>query len=65
MRGPGLVQGLRVLDKVKQETGLPVLTDIHGSIRPGRQARWSTSCRSAFLSRQTDLIVAAARRAAR
>ena len=28
-RGPGLTQGLRVLAKVKQETGLPVLTDVH------------------------------------
>ena len=28
-RGPGLTQGLRVLLKVKQETGLPVLTDVH------------------------------------
>ena len=61
-RGPGLVQGLRVLDKVKQETGLPVLTDIHEVDQAGPAGAVVDVLQiPAFLSRQTDLIVAAAK----
>jgi 2-dehydro-3-deoxyphosphooctonate aldolase (KDO 8-P synthase) len=61
-RGPGLEEGLRVLKIVKQETGLPVLTDVH---EPHQCAPAAEVCDvlqiPAFLCRQTDLVVAAAR----
>jgi len=60
-RGPGLVEGLRVLRVVKEETGLPVLTDVH---EPEQCAPAAQVCDvlqiPAFLCRQTDLVVAAA-----
>jgi 2-dehydro-3-deoxyphosphooctonate aldolase (KDO 8-P synthase) len=60
-RGPGLEEGLRVLAIVKQETGLPVLTDVH---EPHQCAPAAEVCDvlqiPAFLCRQTDLVVAAA-----
>ena len=59
-RGPGLVPGLRVLDKVKQETGLPVLTDIHEVDQAGPAGAVVDVLQiPAFLCRQTDLILAA------
>jgi 2-dehydro-3-deoxyphosphooctonate aldolase (KDO 8-P synthase) len=61
-RGPGLDAGLRVLERVRAETGVPILTDIH---EPSQAAAVATVADilqiPAFLSRQTDLIVAAAR----
>lgn len=61
-RGPGLEEGLRILQLVKQETGLPVLTDIH---EPGQVGPAAEVCDilqiPAFLSRQTDLLVEAGR----
>jgi 3-deoxy-D-manno-octulosonic acid (KDO) 8-phosphate synthase len=44
-RGPGLEKGLRILEKVKKETGLPILTDVHSieEIKPRR--KWPTFCR--------------------
>jgi 2-dehydro-3-deoxyphosphooctonate aldolase (KDO 8-P synthase) len=61
-RGPGLDEGLRVLEAVKARTGLPVLTDIH---EPGQAAPAAEVVDvlqiPAFLCRQTDLLVAAAR----
>jgi 2-dehydro-3-deoxyphosphooctonate aldolase (KDO 8-P synthase) len=61
-RGPGLDEGLAVLRRVKEETGLPVLTDIHEPAQAGPAARVADALQiPAFLSRQTDLIVAAAR----
>jgi len=61
-RGPGLEEGLRVLKLVKAETGLPVLTDVH---EPGQCEAAAEVCDvlqiPAFLCRQTDLVVAAAR----
>ena len=60
-RGPGLNDGLRVLAKVKARTGLPVLTDIHEASQAGAAAGVADILQiPAFLSRQTDLIVAAA-----
>jgi 2-dehydro-3-deoxyphosphooctonate aldolase (KDO 8-P synthase) len=61
-RGPGLVDGLRVLAKVKALTGLPILTDVHevAHVEPAAQVVDILQI-PAFLSRQTDLIVAAAR----
>jgi 2-dehydro-3-deoxyphosphooctonate aldolase (KDO 8-P synthase) len=61
-RGPGLEAGLRVLERVKRETGLPVLTDIHEPDQAAPAAEVVDILQiPALLSRQTDLIVAAAR----
>jgi 2-dehydro-3-deoxyphosphooctonate aldolase (KDO 8-P synthase) len=60
-RGPGLAEGLRVLAKVKERTGLTILTDIHDASQAEPAARVADILQiPAFLSRQTDLIVAAA-----
>jgi 2-dehydro-3-deoxyphosphooctonate aldolase (KDO 8-P synthase) len=61
-RGPGLTEGLRVLEAVKARTGLPVLTDIHEPAQAAPAAAVADVLQiPAFLSRQTDLLVAAAR----
>ena len=61
-RGPGLDEGVRVLAQVKERTGLPILTDIHEPRQAEVAARVADVLQiPAFLSRQTDLIVAAAR----
>jgi 2-dehydro-3-deoxyphosphooctonate aldolase (KDO 8-P synthase) len=61
-RGPGLEEGLRVLASVKAETGVPILTDIHEASQAEPVAGVADVLQiPAFLSRQTDLIVAAAR----
>ena len=61
-RGPGLHDGLRTLDAVKQRTGLPVTTDVH---EPAHAAPAAEVCDvlqiPAFLARQTDLLEAAGR----
>jgi 2-dehydro-3-deoxyphosphooctonate aldolase (KDO 8-P synthase) len=61
-RGPGLDEGLRILGRVRKLTGLPVTTDIHES---GQAAPAAEVCDllqiPAFLARQTDLLVAAAK----
>jgi 2-dehydro-3-deoxyphosphooctonate aldolase (KDO 8-P synthase) len=61
-RGPGLEDGLATLARVKAETGVPLLTDIHESSHAAPVAAVVDVLQiPAFLSRQTDLIVAAAR----
>ena len=61
-RGPGLEAGLRTLADVKARTGLPILTDIHEPWQAQPAAAVADVLQiPAFLSRQTDLIVAAAR----
>ena len=61
-RGPGLEEGVRVLGKVKERTGLPILTDIHDASQAAPAAKVADILQiPAFLSRQTDLIVAAAK----
>jgi 2-dehydro-3-deoxyphosphooctonate aldolase (KDO 8-P synthase) len=61
-RGPGLTEGLRILKKVKEETGLPVLSDVHAVAEVGPAAQVLDVLQiPAFLCRQTDLIVACAR----
>jgi 2-dehydro-3-deoxyphosphooctonate aldolase (KDO 8-P synthase) len=61
-RGPGLDTGLTILADVKARTGLPVLTDIHQADHaPAAAAVVDVLQIPAFLSRQTDLLVAAAR----
>ena len=61
-RGPGLDEGLRALERVRRRSGLPVLTDIHESGQAGPVAEVVDVLQiPAFLSRQTDLLVAAGR----
>ena len=61
-RGPGLTEGLRILKKVKEETGLAVLSDVHAVSEVGPAAQVLDVLQiPAFLCRQTDLIVACAR----
>ena len=61
-RGPGIEEGLRILQKVRDELGLPVATDIH---EPWQAEPVGKVCDivqiPAFLCRQTDLLVAAAK----
>lgn len=61
-RGPGLEEGLRILAKVKHELGIPVLSDIH-SIEQVEPAAVVLDVLQipAFLCRQTDLVIAAAK----
>jgi len=59
-RGPGISAGLEALRAVKEETGLPVLTDVHAVSQVEEAARVADVLQiPAFLCRQTDLIVAA------
>ena len=61
-RGPGLKDGLRALGLVRERTALPILTDIHEPAQAAPAAEVADVLQiPAFLSRQTDLIVAAAR----
>lgn len=61
-RGPGLDEGLRILAKVREQAGVPVLTDIHEPAHAERAAAVADVLQiPAFLSRQTDLLTAAAR----
>ena len=61
-RGPGPAEGLRILGAIRQQLGIPVLTDIH---EPGQAQAAAEVCDvlqiPAFLCRQTDLLVAAGR----
>lgn len=60
-RGPGLKEGLRILKKIKDELHLPILTDVHETADVGKVAEVADVLQiPAFLSRQTDLVVAAA-----
>jgi len=61
-RGPGLEDGLSILRRVKEETGLPILSDIHtpDQARPASEVLDVIQI-PAFLSRQTDLLLAAGR----
>jgi 2-dehydro-3-deoxyphosphooctonate aldolase (KDO 8-P synthase) len=61
-RGPGLTEGLRVLRRIRDEVGVPILTDIHEAGQAAEAARVADVLQiPAFLSRQTDLLEAAAR----
>jgi len=60
-RGPGLDAGLRTLERVRQISGLPVLTDVHEAFQAAAVAEVVDALQvPAFLCRQTDLIVALA-----
>jgi 2-dehydro-3-deoxyphosphooctonate aldolase (KDO 8-P synthase) len=60
-RGPGLKAGLKILARVKEEVGLPVLSDVHqvSEVAPAAEVLDVLQI-PAFLCRQTDLVVAAA-----
>ena len=59
-RGPGLKNGLKILAKIKKKTGLPILTDVHQASEVEAVAEVCDILQiPAFLSRQTDLLVAA------
>jgi 2-dehydro-3-deoxyphosphooctonate aldolase (KDO 8-P synthase) len=61
-RGPGLVEGLRILGRVRQAAGVPVLSDIHEPAQAAPAAEVLDVLQiPAFLCRQTDLLVAAGR----
>ena len=61
-RGPGMSEGLRILGKIKSELQLPILTDIHESEQAGPAAEVADVLQiPAFLARQTDLLIAAAK----
>ena len=61
-RGPGIEEGLEILGRVRREVNVPVLTDIHEPSQASLAANVADVLQiPAFLSRQTDLIVAAAR----
>jgi 2-dehydro-3-deoxyphosphooctonate aldolase (KDO 8-P synthase) len=61
-RGPGLDEGLRMLRRVRETASVPILTDIHEPSQAAPAAEVADVLQiPAFLSRQTDLLVAAAR----
>lgn len=61
-RGPGMERGLRMLEEVKTNYGLPIITDIHESYQAAPVAEVADILQiPAFLCRQTDLLVAAAK----
>ena len=61
-RGPGLDEGLRILNKIARTVRVPVLTDVHEAVDVQRVAEIADIIQiPAFLCRQTDLLVAAAR----
>jgi 2-dehydro-3-deoxyphosphooctonate aldolase (KDO 8-P synthase) len=60
-RGPGIEEGLRILEKVRTETGLPILTDVHSEDQVQMVADVVDVLQTpAFLARQTDFIAAVA-----
>lgn len=61
-RGPGMEKGLDILAEVKKETGLPIITDIHWPEQAAQVAEVADVLQiPAFLCRQTDLLLAAAK----
>jgi 2-dehydro-3-deoxyphosphooctonate aldolase (KDO 8-P synthase) len=61
-RGPGLREGLRVLARVREAAGVPILTDIHEASQAAPVAEVADVLQiPAFLSRQTDILLAAAK----
>lgn len=61
-RGPGITEGLKILGRVREASGVPVLTDIHDVSQVSAAAEVADVLQiPAFLCRQTDLILEAAR----
>jgi len=64
-RGPGIDEGLKMLQEVKDQFGYKILTDVHDYTQPSAAAEVADVLQiPAFLSRQTDLLVAAAKTSA-
>ena len=61
-RGPGIAAGLKILDTVKKELGIPVTSDVHDTVQLEKSAEVLDLIQiPAFLCRQTDLLLAASR----
>ncbi|MCF7887080.1 MAG: 3-deoxy-8-phosphooctulonate synthase [Candidatus Omnitrophica bacterium] len=61
-RGPGLINGLKILKNIKEKTGLPILTDVHCCHQVKEVEKVADIIQiPAFLCRQTDLIIEAAK----
>jgi len=61
-RGPGLVEGLKILAEIKRELNVPIVTDIHEAHQAAQVAEVADILQiPAFLCRQTDLLIAAAK----
>jgi 2-dehydro-3-deoxyphosphooctonate aldolase (KDO 8-P synthase) len=61
-RGPGLEEGLKILAQIKKDLGVPVISDVHETWQVEKAAEVLDIIQiPAFLCRQTDLLVAAAR----
>ncbi|MGZ3724494.1 MAG: 3-deoxy-8-phosphooctulonate synthase [Pseudobdellovibrio sp.] len=61
-RGPGMQSALKSLDKIKSKIGCALITDVHETIQVAETAQYAEVVQiPAFLSRQTDLLVAAAK----
>jgi 2-dehydro-3-deoxyphosphooctonate aldolase (KDO 8-P synthase) len=61
-RGPGLVQGLEILQEIKEKFGVPILTDVHETAEVAPVAQVADILQiPAFLCRQTDLVLAVAK----
>jgi len=61
-RGPGIDEGLKILDEVRRQVGVPVLSDVHDPDQASMAGEVLDVLQvPAFLSRQTDLVMAAAR----
>ncbi len=61
-RGPGIDTGLEILDKVRERTGLPLLSDVHSVLEVDKASKVLDALQvPAFLCRQTDLLTAASR----
>ncbi|MEG1553673.1 MAG: 3-deoxy-8-phosphooctulonate synthase [Rikenellaceae bacterium] len=60
--GIGDLKALKILDKVRREVGVPVITDIHSAVEADMAAEWVDVLQiPAFLCRQTDILIAAAK----
>src|SRR6476660_777612 len=60
-RGPGLLEGLRILGGIKSRLNVPILTDVHEAAQAAPAAEVADVLQiPAFLARQTDLLLAAA-----
>lgn len=61
-RGPGMQSALKSLDKIKSKLGCALITDVHETIQVAETAQYAEVIQiPAFLSRQTDLLIAAAK----
>ncbi len=65
-RGPGIDEGLKILERIKKDFGLPTITDFHSPAQADQVASAVTTLQvPAFLCRQTDMIIAGAKACAK